>query len=64
MSPRLTEKRKFSSQMDNWTETQKTVFSPVYTSPAESLWLYQQECLKALDTIAEKYPDGCFDMIR
>jgi site-specific DNA-methyltransferase (adenine-specific) len=56
-------KNKKMSPVTNWTEKHQLVFKPVYALPEESIWLYQQDCLKALDIIAEKYPDGCFDMI-
>ena len=37
--------------------------SPVYSDPAHGIWLYHNNCLAVLDAIAEKHPDGRFDMI-
>src|SRR5579871_2042653 len=33
----------------------------IFSSPG--LWLYQDNCLAVLDAVAEKYPEGRFDMI-
>jgi site-specific DNA-methyltransferase (adenine-specific) len=34
-----------------------------YHEDLHGIWLYHGNCLGLLDRIAEKYPDGCFDMI-
>src|SRR5205807_9408487 len=35
----------------------------IFSDSARSLWLYQGNCLKLLDAIAVKYPEGRFDCI-
>jgi site-specific DNA-methyltransferase (adenine-specific) len=35
----------------------------VYRDDAHGIFLYQGDCLEVMDQIAEKHPDGCFDMI-
>jgi site-specific DNA-methyltransferase (adenine-specific) len=36
---------------------------PVWKDPERGVWLYQGNCLSIMDRIAERYPDGVFDMI-
>jgi site-specific DNA-methyltransferase (adenine-specific) len=36
---------------------------PFWKDAAAKVWLYQGNCLAIMDQIAEKYPDGIFDMI-
>jgi len=36
---------------------------PCFVNVARKIWLYQSDCLSALDAIAAKHPEGCFDMI-
>ncbi len=40
-----------------------TQFTPVWQAPEHGVWLYQGNCLSIMDRIAERYPDGIFDMI-
>lgn len=48
-----------------------TVCEPTATSPnlrvfsdsERGIYLYQANCLELMDKIADKYPDGCFDMV-
>ena len=35
----------------------------VFSNNKNSIYLYQANCLELLDKIADKYPEGCFDMI-
>ena len=35
----------------------------VYQNEKQSVKIYQDNCLEWLDTIADRYPEGCFDMI-
>ncbi len=35
----------------------------VYQNEKQSVKIYQGNCLEWLDTIADRYPEGCFDMI-
>jgi site-specific DNA-methyltransferase (adenine-specific) len=35
----------------------------VYENPEHGVWLYNDNCLAVMDAIAEKYPEGRFDMI-
>ncbi|MGQ0658775.1 MAG: DNA-methyltransferase [Chromatiales bacterium] len=37
--------------------------SCAYSDNRRGVWIYQGDCLATLDAIAEKYPEGCFDMI-
>src|SRR5438093_1255823 len=37
--------------------------APVLADDARGVWLYRGNSLAALDAIAERYPDGLFDMI-
>jgi site-specific DNA-methyltransferase (adenine-specific) len=36
---------------------------PVWKDPERGVWLYQGNCLSIMDRIAERYPEGVFDMI-
>ena len=36
---------------------------PTLRDQTNGYWLYQGDCLEALDALAEEYPGGCFDMI-
>ena len=36
---------------------------PVWKDPERGVWLYQGNCLSIMDRIAERHPDGVFDMI-
>ena len=29
----------------------------------QGVYLYQGDCIEVMDSLIEKYPDGCFDMI-
>jgi len=40
-----------------------TQFTPVWQDSEHGVWLYQGNCLSIMDRIAERYPDGVFDMI-
>src|ERR1039458_1877750 len=31
--------------------------------PATGVWIYQADCLKLLDAMAVRHPEGCFDAI-
>ena len=35
----------------------------VFSNNKNSIYLYQANCLELLDKIADKYPEGCFDLI-
>src|SRR5882762_2105538 len=35
----------------------------VYDNPEHGIWLYNDNCLAVMDAIAEKYPEGRFDLI-
>ncbi|MDX1922860.1 MAG: site-specific DNA-methyltransferase [Alphaproteobacteria bacterium] len=34
-----------------------------YEDGINGIYLYQQDCFELMDKIAQKYPDGCFDMV-
>jgi site-specific DNA-methyltransferase (adenine-specific) len=36
---------------------------PVWEDADHGIWLYQGNCLSIMDRIAERYPDGVFDMV-
>jgi site-specific DNA-methyltransferase (adenine-specific) len=38
-------------------------FKLYWSSPETGVWLYQADCLTFMDRVAERYPDGHFDMI-
>jgi len=40
-----------------------TRFLPVWKDDERGVWLYQGNCLSIMDRIADRYPDGIFDMI-
>ena len=45
---------------------ESTALAPLncaYRDDAHGIFLYQGDCLEVLDAIADKHPDGCFDMI-
>lgn len=40
-----------------------TQFTPVWSDSERGVWLYRGNCLSITDRIAQRYPDGIFDMI-
>jgi site-specific DNA-methyltransferase (adenine-specific) len=36
---------------------------PIFSNHARGVWLYQGNSLAILEAVADKYPEGCFDMI-
>ena len=44
-------------------ETQTSKNNRVFCDSVRGIYLYQANCLELMDMIAQKYPNGCFDMI-
>jgi site-specific DNA-methyltransferase (adenine-specific) len=40
-----------------------TQFTPVWSNLEHGIWLHHGNCLSIMDRIAERYPDGIFDMV-